>query len=90
MLMEPATASTARYSNGNIKKRSPIGSWEVHSCGDGDFPGMAVISAITTLQIGATLAPLPADKIAMNQAVEYLTKALAPQLKSFRHALVAE
>lgn len=76
-------------SNGNIEKRSPIGNWEVHFCGDGEFPGMAVISAITTLQIGATLTPVTADKIAMNKAVEYLMKALAPQLESFQRVLVA-
>jgi hypothetical protein len=88
MPTETGTAYKAMNGNGNIEKRSPIGNWEVHSCGDGEFPGMAVISAITTLQIGATLASIPADKIAMNQAAEYLMKALAPQLKSFRHALV--
>jgi hypothetical protein len=88
MPTETATSYKAMDSNGNIKKRNPIGNWEVHSCGDGEVPGMAVVSAITTLQIGATLASIPADKTAMNQAAEYLMKALAPQLKSFRQALV--
>jgi hypothetical protein len=69
---------------------SPIGNWEVHSWGHGKFPGMAAVSAITTLQIGATLSPLPADKIALNNAVEYLMDALASQLKSFQQALAAE
>ena len=45
--------------------------------------GMAVLSAITTLQIGATLAPLPEDQVALNKAAEYLLSALAPQLKLF-------
>lgn len=51
--------------------------------GDGKFPGMAAVSAITTLQIGATLTPSPADKIALNTAAEYLMAALASQLKAF-------
>ena len=70
-----------------IDKRSPIGSWEIHSWGDGKFPGMAAVSAITTLQIGATLAPVPADKIALNKAVEYLMDALESQIKSFQEAI---
>ncbi len=64
-------------------KRSPIGNWEMHSWGDGKFPGMAAVSAITSLQIGATLAPTPADKIALNRAVEYLMDALAPPTSIF-------
>jgi hypothetical protein len=68
-------------------KRSSIGNWEMHSWGDGKFPGMAAVSAITSLQIGATLAPTPADRIALNKAVEYLMDALAPQLKSFQQAI---
>jgi len=72
-----------------INKNSPIGNWEIHSCGDGAVPGIAVISAITTLQVGATLATTPADKIAMNEAAEYLKNALAPQLKSFQQRLSA-
>jgi hypothetical protein len=70
-----------------INRSSPIGNWEIHSWGDGAVPGMAVVSAITTLQVGATLATTPADKIAMNEAVEYLKSALAPQLKSFQQRL---
>ena len=72
-----------------INKSSPIGNWEIHSWGDGAVPGMAVVSAITTLQVGATLAIDPEDKIAMNEAVEYLKSALAPQLKSFQQRLSA-
>ena len=72
-----------------INRKSPIGNWEIHSWGDGASPGMAVISAITTLQVGATLTNVPADKIAMNEAVKYLKKALAPQLKSFQQKLSA-
>jgi hypothetical protein len=68
-------------------KRSSIGNWEMHSWGDGKFPGMAAVSAITSLQIGATLAPTPADRIALNKAVEYLMDALAPQLKSFQRTI---
>jgi hypothetical protein len=70
-----------------IGKRSPIGSWEIYSWGDGKFSGMAAVSAITALQIGATLAPLPADKIALNKAVEYLMDTLASQLRSFQQAI---
>ena len=65
-----------------IIKSGPIGNWEVHSWGDGAAPGMAAVSAITTLQVGATLASTPEDKIAMNEAAEYLKKALASQIKS--------
>lgn len=63
------------------------GNWEIHSRGDGAVPGMAVISAITTLQVGATLATTPADKIAMTEAAEYLRNTLAPQLTSFQQKL---
>jgi hypothetical protein len=70
-----------------IDKSSSIGNWEIHSWGDGAVPGMAVISAITTLQVGATLATDLADKVAMNEAAEYLKSALAPQLKSFQQRL---
>ena len=72
-----------------INKSSPIGNWEIHSWGDGAVPGMAVVSAITTLQVGATLAIDPEDKIAMNEAVEYLKSALAPQLRSVQQKLSA-
>jgi hypothetical protein len=51
---------------------------------------MAAVSAITALQVGATLSPAPADKIALNNAVEYLMGALAPQLESFQQALAAD
>jgi len=77
----------ATDNNRTINKSSPVGNWEIHSWGDGAVPGMAVISAITTLQVGATLATTSADKIAMNEAVEYLKSVLAPQLKSFQHRL---
>jgi TusA-related sulfurtransferase len=70
-----------------VSRMSPIGNWEIHSWGDGAVPGMAVISAITTLQVGATLATMPEDKAAMNEAAEYLKNALAPQLKSFQQRL---
>jgi hypothetical protein len=72
-----------------INKKSPIGNWEIHSWGDGTFPGMAVVSAITTLQVGATLATVPADRIALNKAAEYLLDTLATQLKSFQQILSA-
>jgi hypothetical protein len=73
-----------------IDKRSPVGSWEIHSWGDGKCSGMAAVSAITTLQIGATLSPIAADQIALNKAAEYLLDALAPQLKLLLRTLVAD
>ena len=73
-----------------IHRRHPIGNWEIHSLGDARFPGMAVISAITALQVGATLSSVPADRIALNKAVDYLMDALAPQLESFQQALAEE
>jgi hypothetical protein len=73
-----------------VDKRRQIGAWEVHSWGDGRLPGMAALSAITTLQVGATLSEAPADKIAMNKAAEYLIDALAAQLKTFQQALAAD
>jgi hypothetical protein len=73
-----------------FKKRSPIGNWEIHAWGDGKFAGMAAVSAITALQIGATLTPVPADQVALNKAVEYLLDTLASQLKSFQQALTAD
>jgi hypothetical protein len=62
------------------------GDWAIHSWGNSKFPGMAAISAISTLQLSATLSQAATDKIALNQAAEYLAKALAPQIKSFREA----
>ena len=73
-----------------IHRRSPIGNWEIHSWGDARFPGMAAISAITALQVGATLSSVPADRIALNKAVDYLMSALAPQLASFQQAIAED
>ena len=73
-----------------LENRSPVGSWEMHSWGNGKFSSMAVVSAITTLQIGATLAPIPADQVALNKAAEYLLDALASQLKPFLQALAVD
>jgi hypothetical protein len=70
-----------------VGKKSQVADWEVHSWGNGRLPGMAAISAIATLQVGATLTEDPADKLAMNKAADYLIKALAPQLKTFRKIL---
>ena len=89
MPVESTVAHNAPYNRRAIEKRSPVGNWEIHSWGDGKFSGMAVVSAITTLQIGATLTPVPADRIALNKAAEYLSDALASQLKSFQQALIA-
>ena len=73
-----------------IDKRSQIGNWEIHSWGNGKFSGMAAVSAITALQIGATLTPVSADQIALNKAAEYLLDTLAPQVRSFWQALSAD
>jgi hypothetical protein len=64
-----------------------VGNWAIHSWGNSKFPGMAAVSAIATLQLSATLSDTAADKNAMNKAAEYLTKALAPQIKSFQETL---
>ena len=69
-------------------KRTQIGDWAIHSWGNGNFPGMAAISAIATLQLSATLSDVPSDKVALNKAAEYLTKALASQIKSFQESLI--
>jgi hypothetical protein len=58
--------------------------------GVGKFSGIAAISAIPTLQICATLRPVPADQIALNKAAEYLLDTLASQVKSFRQPLTAD
>ena len=71
-------------------KRSPVGSWEIHSWGDGKCSGMAAVSAITTLQIGATLTPILADQVALNKAAECLLDALASQIRPFQQALAAD
>jgi hypothetical protein len=76
--------------NLTLRKRNPAGNWEIHSWGRAELPGCAAVSAITALQVGATLAKTIADQIAMNKAAEYLTQALAPQLKSFRQAMAAD
>jgi hypothetical protein len=67
-------------------KNAQAGDWAIHSWGNSKLPGMAAISAIATLQLSATLSETAADKIAMNNAAEYLTKALASQIKSFQEA----
>jgi hypothetical protein len=90
MPVETAVAHDAVNNKRATDKRRPVRSWEIHSWGDGKFSGMAVVSAITTLQIGATLTPIPADQVALNKAAEYLLDALASQLKSFQQALTAE
>jgi hypothetical protein len=73
-----------------FRKRSPTGNWEIHSWGDGRFAGMAAISAITALQVGATLTPVPEDQVALNEAAKYLSATLARQLKSFQQALTED
>jgi hypothetical protein len=90
MPIETTVAHDATDYKHAIHRRSPIGNWEIHSWGDAKFPGMAAVSAITALQIGATLSLVPADKIALNKAAEYLMAALAPQLESFQHALAED
>ena len=87
MPIETTVARNPTNDKRAINRSSPIGNWEMHSWGDGKFPGMAAVSAITTLQIGATLALNPADKIALNKAAEYLIAALASQLESFQKAI---
>lgn len=67
-----------------------FGNWEIHSWGNGKFSGMAAVSAITALQIGATLSPVSADQIALNKAAEYLLDTLAPQVRSFWQSLAAD
>jgi hypothetical protein len=90
MPIETTVARNATDYKRVIDTKNPIGSWEMHSWGDGKLPGMAAVSAIATLQIGATLTPLQADKIALNKAVDYLMDALSSQLKSFQQAIAAE
>jgi hypothetical protein len=70
-------------------KRTQVGDWAVHSWGNAKLPGMAAISAIATLQLSATLSEVPIDKIALNKAAKYLTKALASQIESFQKSLIA-
>jgi hypothetical protein len=90
MSVETTIAHDAVNNKRTIDKRSLVGSWEIHSWGDGKCSGMAAVSAITTLQIGATLTPIPADQVALNKAAEYLLDALAPQLKLLLRTLVAD
>jgi hypothetical protein len=88
-LLMPATVHDATDQHLAVDKRSSIGEWEVHSWGNSRLPGMAALSAIATLQLGATLAEDPADSITLNRAAEYLTSALAQQLKAFQQKLAA-
>ena len=90
MSVETTVAHDAGNNKRAIDKRSRVGIWEIHSWGDGKCSGMAAVSAITTLQIGATLTPIPADQVALNKAAEYLLNTLASQLKSFQQALTAD
>jgi len=90
MPVEATAAHDAITDKRVSKKRSPTGNWEIHSWGDGRFSGMAAISAITALQVGATLTPISEDQVALNKAANYLLEMLAPQLKSFRQALTAD
>jgi hypothetical protein len=90
--MLPALAATYDMTDNQhtCDNRNAAGNWEIHSKGRADLPGMAVISAITALQVGATLAKAAADQIALTKAAEYLTNVLAAQLKSFQQALTAD
>ena len=90
--MLPVLAATYDMTDNQraLGNRSAAGNWEIHSRGCADLPGMAVISAITALQVGATLAKTTADQIALTKAAEYLTNLLAAQLKSFQQALAAD
>jgi hypothetical protein len=90
--MLPALAATYEMTDNqrSLKNRSAAGNWEIHSRGRADLPGMAVISAITALQVGATLAKATADQIALTKAAEYLTNVLAAQLKSIQQTLAAD
>jgi hypothetical protein len=90
MPVEATVAHDAITDKRASKKRSPTGNWEIHSWGDGRFSGMAAVSAITALQVGATLTPIPADQVALNKAAKYLIDRLAPQLKSFQQTLTAD
>jgi hypothetical protein len=90
MPVESTVAHDAIDNKNAIEKRNPVGSWEIHSWGDAKSSGMAAMSAITTLQIGATLTPIPEDQIALNKAAEYLMDALASQLRPFQRAAVAD
>jgi hypothetical protein len=83
-------ADGAMDKNPAIDRKNLIGNWEIHCRGNGRSSGMAVLSAITTLQIGATLAPLPEDQIALNRAADYLLSALAPQLKFLLQTLASD
>jgi hypothetical protein len=80
-------AQAAIRNKSGVDKKSQVGNWEIHSWGNGKFSGMAAVSAITALQIGATLTSVSADQIALNKAAEYLLDMLAPQVKSFWQAL---
>jgi len=90
MPVESAVAQDAIDNQNAIPRKNPVGSWEIHSWGDGKSAGMAAMSAITTLQIGATLTPIPEDQIALNKAAEYLMDALASQLQPFQRAVAAD
>jgi hypothetical protein len=87
MSIEFATVQDLVDDHHGVGKTSRAGDWEVHFWGDDRLPGMAAVSAIATLQLGATLSEVPADKIAMSKAAEHLTSVLAPQLKAFQRAL---
>jgi hypothetical protein len=90
MSIEFATVQSAVDHHHAVDKTSHAGDWEVHFWGDDRLPGMAAVSAIATLQLGATLTDVPEEKIAMSKAAEYLIRALAPQLKTFRRALATD
>jgi hypothetical protein len=83
----PGTKMSAYDDRHTGDKPTHVGDWAIHSRGNARFPGMAAISAIATLQLSAALADVPTDRIALSNAAEYLTKALAPQIKSF-HASI--
>ena len=90
MPIETAVTRNPADNESAIDKRGSIGSWEIHSWGDGKFSGMAAVSAITALQIGATLTPVSADQIALNKAAEYLLDTLGPQVRSFWQELTTD
>ena len=89
MSIEFATVQSA-VDHHAVDKTNRAGDWEVHFWGDDRLPGMAAVSAIATLQLGATLTDVPEEKLALSNAAEYLIRTLAPQLKTFRRAWAAD
>jgi len=70
-----------------LPSQSFIGDWEGRWWGDGKFPGIAAVSAIATLRLGAELTAELPIRNNLTEAADKLSLLLADQIELFVQAL---